>query len=1176
MSNAVRMGWLRTELARMVSQYKCVVLVAVFFGFVASLHGEVVSLKGTDNANTSSMSGNGSSGWSDGTRGAVAGKDYRVADNLFLRSPTYTTDYAFQGDSLILDNGNISSKLGNNQILTIPVLVVRNANNVIYCADGNHNKKFSGTRWELTKDSVLKFGHDASDSRAAYLYAPLAGEGTLYPIVGTAANMDGRVFFYGDNRAFRGVVVADGLVAAGTAEGKKQVRICRPEAAFGDPASVNDKAFQLLNGMTLYVESDAEFGPNRGFYFGDDASKAKPRIWVEEGRRLVIWGPMSGSRGFVKVGKGELVVAGAVAEATKAAIEVAEGALCSRRTLLATDSWGTSSLNGSGSCAGWSADALVSGSATIKSPNSQAVYVIPSDRGLRTPNGNDSTLTYSFAGGCLAFDGGWISLKGKWKQVTVPHLTVLSSGTISSDEGGLGNSILSGETWTVPTGSGLIVRANESGIRVASSFVGKGTLQFDAAKADRVITLEGDNAAFSGSVAFLKNNAPVTVSVENGQAWFGDPETTETVKIAHGSTLRFKTSVQTARLYNFDFGQAGETCGCIEIAEGRTVVVQGAVFGANGFVKKGAGTLLLTGDVSGLDKEKVVVNGGRVMYGMDENGLVDCTPVACEVAYDGLPHRAALEVSYPQTGVSVSWAHKGETAYAFGTPELHREVGEYDDRYQVVAEGVRKSRGSVRVTIRPRELSDCSVVKIPAQAYTGAPIRPAVKVLVPNGVWLTEGVDYTVAYSNNTNPGLAEVLLTAKGKNVIGSRSVDFEIAQDVPVASRAGDDQGGQSAFTGLGLSATAWSNGRADAAAGANYETGYRLRTPLEGTSYTFAGETLRLLDGGSILYKMTYGGTVNVPLMTIAGGATVANGQGNYPCTFDGDLWTLESGAVLTCGVEADSYADTRKLTLAAPLAGSGKLVLTDGNVKHGPGAINLKGENGGFKGSLEVNNLSGNVDFIVDGPVAWPADPDGFQADAIRFNNRVKAVFNYDVDSGSKRGFTFENGVVLDVLSGRTVSLGGAISAANGFRKTGAGTLSLCGDSPLLTGSVFVESGTLLLAHPQALGAAHLTMGTRTALCLDVSQIGSDGVSVNRLDGAFDLVLTGDGRVAAKEVTLFSLPAGAEFDPANQIKSVRVAIGGRFVKNATVVSREREGRIYYAITLDRPAGLDIIIR
>ncbi len=62
------------------------------------------------------------------------------------------------------------------------------------------------------------------------------------------------------------------------------------------------------------------------------------------------------------------------------------------------------------------------------------------------------------------------------------------------------------------------------------------------------------------------------------------------------------------------------------------------------------------------------------------------------------------------------------------------------------------------------------------QAYTGEQIRPTVKLTINGGQTLTEGVDYTLSYSNNVQPGTATVTVTGMGAFAGSSRQLCFQI----------------------------------------------------------------------------------------------------------------------------------------------------------------------------------------------------------------------------------------------------------------------------------------------------------------------------------------------------------------------------------------------------------------
>lgn len=81
---------------------------------------------------------------------------------------------------------------------------------------------------------------------------------------------------------------------------------------------------------------------------------------------------------------------------------------------------------------------------------------------------------------------------------------------------------------------------------------------------------------------------------------------------------------------------------------------------------------------------------------------------------------------------------------------------------------------TVTVNITPKNISSVTIAPIAAQPYTGNQIKPTVTV-ADGGNMLVEGTDYTVAYTNNTEVGTANVTITGKG-NYTGNTSTTFQI----------------------------------------------------------------------------------------------------------------------------------------------------------------------------------------------------------------------------------------------------------------------------------------------------------------------------------------------------------------------------------------------------------------
>ncbi len=88
--------------------------------------------------------------------------------------------------------------------------------------------------------------------------------------------------------------------------------------------------------------------------------------------------------------------------------------------------------------------------------------------------------------------------------------------------------------------------------------------------------------------------------------------------------------------------------------------------------------------------------------------------------------------------------------------------------------GTNDTSASDRYTYGSIDLSTATIAPIAARAYTGAAIKPALKVTC-QGTTLTAGVDYTVAYTSNTNVGRASVTVTGIGA-CSGSAAASFLI----------------------------------------------------------------------------------------------------------------------------------------------------------------------------------------------------------------------------------------------------------------------------------------------------------------------------------------------------------------------------------------------------------------
>ena len=101
--------------------------------------------------------------------------------------------------------------------------------------------------------------------------------------------------------------------------------------------------------------------------------------------------------------------------------------------------------------------------------------------------------------------------------------------------------------------------------------------------------------------------------------------------------------------------------------------------------------------------------------------------------------------------------------------------------------------------IVPASMSSVTVAAVSDRTYTGSAIKPEPQVKLGDVV-LVKDVDYTFSYASNTNAGTATIKVTAKSKNLTGSKDSSFKIVQAAPTlkfASSSVSKKTSDSAFT-------------------------------------------------------------------------------------------------------------------------------------------------------------------------------------------------------------------------------------------------------------------------------------------------------------------------------------------------------------------------------------------
>lgn len=86
-------------------------------------------------------------------------------------------------------------------------------------------------------------------------------------------------------------------------------------------------------------------------------------------------------------------------------------------------------------------------------------------------------------------------------------------------------------------------------------------------------------------------------------------------------------------------------------------------------------------------------------------------------------------------------------------------------------------RQTINFTIEAKNIENCQTTAVTNYQYTGNTYTPNVTITDSStGKTLVAGTDYTITYSNNTNPGTASITVTALSKNYTGTKVIPFKI----------------------------------------------------------------------------------------------------------------------------------------------------------------------------------------------------------------------------------------------------------------------------------------------------------------------------------------------------------------------------------------------------------------
>ena len=270
-------------------------------------------------------------------------------------------------------------------------------------------------------------------------------------------------------------------------------------------------------------------------------------------------------------------------------------------------------------------------------------------------------------------------------------------------------------------------------------------------------------------------------------------------------------------------------------------------------------------------------------------------------------------------------------------------------------------------------------------------------------------------------------------------------------------------------------WDSGAAPSA-GNDYITGdFILRTPADGSSHTFGGNSLTVSNVTGYPRGLLYKGTGATGVITIndlrIDGAYVSHANGV------GDVFQL-AGSI---NVVSDStiYAKQGEIYISAPISGSGSLTIPQSDA-YGEDRryVTLLTNNPLFTGKIYA---VGKLRIISEESLG--GNPASFTADQLTFNGGWLATTNTFAINDSKRGILVDAGGGAIAVSNpdtntiATLTITCPITGYGVLTKRGGGVLTLSGNNDFggLTMYTYTAGSRLNINSPTALGYGAFTLG-----------------------------------------------------------------------------------------------------
>lgn len=371
--------------------------------------------------------------------------------------------------------------------------------------------------------------------------------------------------------------------------------------------------------------------------------------------------------------------------------------------------------------------------------------------------------------------------------------------------------------------------------------------------------------------------------------------------------------------------------------------------------------------------------------------------------------------------------------------------------------------------------------------------------------------------------------------------------------ATLTADDPVNQNSFNVAGR----WSDGLPPSA-GKSYETyGFRLRTPADGTSRTFAGQSLTM-NGGSLTWKGTSASTNTINNFTLDGTDTEILNAGS-------GTWTL-AGTMDVKVPRVAVRAANGQVNLSTNLSGNGTLLLLNNTVTY-------SGNNASFTGKTVVGDgrFSG---ISIDSEARLGANPATFTADQLTLNRGVfYSNANLTIDDTNRGIRIGESAALFNVAPGTTLTIAvptsGPSSGANILTapqfpnpvsgmliKENTGTLSFTHPNNSSCGEIVINGGTLAVS-----GAGRINNGDHHMPTVNNGTLFIDTTANQILGG----VISGTGPFVKGNTGTTTVYGANTFTGAVTVN------GGTLYANATNAATDRNFSYVSGITVNSGATL-----